>query len=240
MNGIDGSPGTLTCPKGHPSADSDYCSECGAKIGGAARDNAVLSATHTTAAEICPDCGTVRDQKEIAFCEVCGYNFTTGAHGEVPIVPMPSTIPAQAEPDASSTMPPEDAPEPVHSAPVQEWTLTVSVDPALRAPDSPETPVGTAPFEVNLQLPVNLIGRHDESRAIFPEIALDHDEAVSRRHALLQLDPQGGLLLRDIGAANGTRLNGTDLQPMTDYPVNSGDEITLGHWSRLKLESKQR
>ena len=77
---------------------------------------------------------------------------------------------------------------------------------------------------VALDKPVSLVGRRNEARAIFPEIALPHDEAVSRRHALLQTDAQGGLLLRDIGAANGTRLNGKELEPMVDYPVKDGDD----------------
>lgn len=115
--------------------------------------------------------------------------------------------------------------------------MTISVDPSLRSAESPEPPADVAPFSVLLSHPVSLIGRHNEARGIIPEIGLDHDEAVSRRHALLQWEPHQGLLLRDIGAANGTRLNGKDLQPMVDYPLKDGDDITLGHWSRLKIQA---
>jgi pSer/pThr/pTyr-binding forkhead associated (FHA) protein len=116
--------------------------------------------------------------------------------------------------------------------------VEIQVDAALRGPESPEAPNDIAPFVIALDKPVSLIGRRNEARAIFPEIALPHDEAVSRRHALLQTDPQGGLLLRDIGAANGTRLNGKELEPMVDYAVKDGDEITLGHWSRLRVQAR--
>ena len=218
----------LLCPKGHTSSEADYCSECGARIQGSGP--AAMAAQSSGAApvmgDLCPDCGTVREQGGIVFCEVCGYNFTTGAHGEVP-------LPAPAETPSPTVAQPESAP----TVTVQQWTVTVAVDPGLRSPESPEAPADVAPLSVTLTQPVSLIGRRNETRAIFPEIALDHDEAVSRRHALLQLDPEKGLLLRDIGAANGTRLNGKELQPMTDYPLNDGDEITLGHWSRISVKA---
>ena len=80
-----------------------------------------------------------------------------------------------------------------------------------------------------------LVGRRDEGRGILPEIDLSEDDAVSRRHALLTPDGARGFSLRDIGAANGTRLNGAELEPMVDYPLQEGDQITLGHGSRLRV-----
>lgn len=233
---MNASPGTVMCPKGHTSAELDYCSECGAKIAGAAPGTTPALPPQVHVTTTCPDCGTPREQTEIAFCEVCGYNFTTGAHGEIPIAPPVTAEPATAAAEDATEEPAEAQQEPAPTAPVHHWTVTASADPALRSADSPEVPADLASFEVVLQSPVSLIGRRNEVRAIFPEISLDHDEAVSRRHALLQLDPERGLLLRDIGAANGTRLNGKELQPMVDHPVQDGDEITLGHWSRLKVQ----
>jgi hypothetical protein len=221
----------LFCPKGHASSEADYCSECGAKIQGAG--TAPPPPRASAAGDACPDCGTVREQAEVVFCEVCGYNFVTGAHGEVPIAepvasPLPSAPPVPDPPPETQT----DA-----GVGAQTWTVLVAVDPALRSPESPEPPADFAAQPVPVQAPVSLIGRRNEARGIFPEISLDHDEAVSRRHALLQVDPQRGLLLRDIGAANGTRLNGKDLEPMVDYPLHDGDEITLGHWTRIRVQA---
>jgi pSer/pThr/pTyr-binding forkhead associated (FHA) protein len=42
--------------------------------------------------------------------------------------------------------------------------------------------------------------------------------------------------VRDIGSANGTRLNGKDLEPLTDTVLKDGDELTLGHWTRLSVK----
>jgi len=106
---------------------------------------------------------------------------------------------------------------------------------ALREEGSPEPPAGFTPATLELKQPVNVIGRRSEPRAIFPEIDMSHDDAVSHRHALLQLYASGVLLLRDIGSSNGTRLNGKLINPMIDQRLKDGDEITLGHWSKIRV-----
>jgi pSer/pThr/pTyr-binding forkhead associated (FHA) protein len=113
----------------------------------------------------------------------------------------------------------------------------VTIDPSLREPDSPEPPPGVQPITINLDKPTSLIGRQSASRAIFPEIALNSDDAVSHRHALLERRPDGALILRDIGASNGTRLNGRDIEPLVDTPLRDGDQITLGHWTRIAIKA---
>ncbi len=94
------------CPKGHSSSEADYCSECGAKIQGSTPDlnpgqggfGAAVSG------DICPDCGTVREPGGVVFCEVCGYNFVTGAHGEV-AVPVATEAPPPPPPPPPSAPP---------------------------------------------------------------------------------------------------------------------------------------
>ena len=223
---------TFVCPKGHASTEPDYCSECGAKIaGGTVASAPPQGASAAGMGDVCPDCGTLREGNSVVFCEVCGYNFVSGAHGEVPV------LQAAHDPVAADMVAPAaDSADLAAPGPGLHWTAFVSVDPALRSAESPEAPTDVLPFTVTLQGESSLIGRRNEARGIFPEITLTHDEAVSRRHALLQLDPQRGLLLRDIGAANGTRLNGKELQPMVDYELHDGDEITLGHWSRIRVQ----
>ena len=222
------------CPKGHESAEPDYCSECGAKINGGAVapvQPAEAIPLPATTAQDCPDCGTLREHSGVAFCEICGYNFNTGARGEVP--PMPLGLPVVHAPAPV----PADPPPAVASQSSGGWSVVVSVDASLRQPGSPDPPVDLTPLTISLKDPVSLIGRKSAARAIYPEIPLDHDEAVSRRHALLQLGTDGALVLRDIGGANGTRLNGQDVQPMTDQPLEDGDEITLGHWTRISVKA---
>lgn len=55
-----------------------------------------------------------------------------------------------------------------------------------------------------------------------------HDSVVSRRHAQIQLDPDGTLTITDLNSANGTFLQGRRLEPGQKTRVLSGDAITIG------------
>lgn len=254
------------CPKGHESSEPDFCSECGAKIQGLADLPPVAAppaagAAAGNAAQVCPDCAAPRPADGGNFCEVCGYNFVTGAHGELvfeapaPPAPAPPPPPAAAAPVAApvvaAPLPAPEPPQPVAAdlpppvsppagaAAPSAWEATVTVDPKLKDAASPEPPEGVGPFHIKLEKPVILIGRKSESRAIFPEIPLNFDDAVSHRHALISRNPDGGMTLRDIGSSNGTRLNGRDIEPMKDIAVKSGDVVTLGHWTRIDLKESR-
>lgn len=230
------------CPKGHTSTESDFCSECGAKITGAGIAEAptvVPEIEIPGALEHCPECSTPHEADSGSFCEICGYNFMTGDKGGDPLsvfpppINMPSrtaTMPTQRPPTrpiSQITTPPQTA---------HRWQAIVSIDPSLAAPDSP-TPPAQAPITIDLNHPTNLIGRTSQARAIYPEIPLDLDDAVSSRHAILTVRPDGKPILRDIGSSNGTMVNGTEIAIMADIPISSGDEITLGHWTRIKIQN---
>jgi hypothetical protein len=229
---------TLVCPKGHQSSDLDYCSECGAKIGNGIGNGVASAVAPAADADVCPDCATARDHKGVAFCEICGYNFLTGARGEIPVNFY--AAPAVEAPEVMPAAVADSVPEPVEPEPAAStaaWGVVVSVDQASKQSDSPDPPADFVPFTVALDKLVSLIGRTSQTRAIFPEIAMDHDDAVSHRHALLQFDAEGSLVVRDIGAANGTIVNGKEIKAMVDYPLQDGDEITLGHWSRITIKA---
>ena len=205
-----------SCPKGHASTEEDFCSECGAKINGG-RNGANTAAPSASTRDTCPDCGSPRPADTTVFCEVCGYNYQTGGHGEIPLAPV---APA-----------PEPAPVPATSS----WVVMACVDPSLKEQGSPDPPSDFGNFSFTVDKDSLLIGRRNEARGIFPEIPLNFDSAVSHRHALLMRKGDGALLLRDIGSSNGTRVNGADIPPMTDVPVREGDRITLGHWTCLTV-----
>ena len=64
------------------------------------------------------------------------------------------------------------------------------------------------------------------------------DERVGcGRHALLEVHSDDTLTLRDIGSSNGTSVNGKEIKQLTDVPLNDGDQVTLGHWSRLLVKA---
>ncbi len=80
------------------------------------------------------------------------------------------------------------------------------------------------------------IGRATEGQAVIPDIDLapyqGYEAGVSRLHAMLSL--QGGRAsIKDLGSANGTRLNGQFIPPRAERSLSHGDILTLG---KLKLQ----
>lgn len=241
---------TFLCPKGHASVDNDFCSECGAKIQGASGPS---GAQANGSEPVCPDCGAPVPSAGVNFCEICGYNFVTRSSGQFsvgPAVTPVSPTPAPAPPTPAA-VPPVAAPTPPRSPDVTPVTATVAspavaslrlvitVDPSLRDSNSPEAPVDSEPIIYPLERPVNLVGRKSDSRAIYPEIALDSDTAISHRHGIISKLPDGSVIYRDLESSNGTRLNGADITPLADTPLRVGDQLTLGHWTRISVEAKE-
>jgi hypothetical protein len=235
----------FTCPKGHNSTESDYCSECGAKIAGGAEVKAeVLSTSAFSSSSLssltCPDCLAPHESDSGDFCEICGYNFSNGKHGELAVPNIPVSL-STTIPEIQSEL---DHPEEESGkSPAKEqiltiwWELTATVDPSLRHPESPEPPTTQSPLTFSLKPGTNLIGRSNSVRAIYPDIPLDFDNAVSHRHAILSCQSDGTLTLRDIGSSNGTVLRGEELKPMIDVLLQDGDEFTLGHWTRITIKA---
>ena len=93
----------------------------------------------------------------------------------------------------------------------------VSTDTSVEAPLSPS---GTT-----------TIGRFDSSTGIQPTIdlkELDHNRSTSRRHAAIE-EKQGSFFVRDeVGAANGTFVNSTRLQPGAAVEIFQGDILQFG------------
>jgi len=213
---------TFVCPKGHSSAESDFCSECGARIQGAAAATPVTN--DANAGKVCPDCNGPGPAAGVNFCEICGYNFVTQTSGQFPSSVKPAPVQAPR--------PPQPATATANSG----FKLIVQVDATLKTADSPEAPASSAPLTYLVDKPVSLIGRRSEARAIFPDIPLDGDSAVSHRHGLISQTADGQLIYRDLSSANGTRLNGADVTPLVDTPLKAGDQLTLGHWTRISVE----
>ncbi len=250
------------CPKAHASTEPDYCSECGTKIQGVpemalTRNTLVetrnqllpvrepehgagsLKASSQTTV-ICPDCTAPHNILNGDFCEICGYNFVTNAHGEMPLVSpgVKEDVGTQGNGDMENQ---EIAGVP--RLPLSTSStffasifleLIATIDPSLRSPESPEPPL-QQPITFRLDLESNLIGRSSQLKGVYPEVALNFDSAISHRHALLNRLSDGSFVLRDIGSTNGTKLNGVELTPMVDVPIKEGDEFTLGHWTRIEV-----
>jgi pSer/pThr/pTyr-binding forkhead associated (FHA) protein len=120
----------------------------------------------------------------------------------------------------------------------KRWEVVVTIDPSLYADPDPTLPCPTdeTPRVFQLDLPDNLIGRTSISRDIHPEIPRT-DSGVSHRHAKLLRQVDGNFVVRDVGSTNGTSLNGKPVEPGVDEPLNDGDQITLGCWTRIAVRA---
>ena len=239
---------TYTCPKNaaHQSDDPEYCSVCGAKMAGAASGLSAPSAPAaqtvvpaqaplgTGTPQTCPDCGTPR-HPGARFCEICRYNYDTLSPGGVAAVttvpPAPPTVPA---PVVESVPPPAVAVVPPIST--ARWEAVVSVDASLYTDPDPAIPCPTSEPErlFPLDLAESLIGRRSDRQDIHPEIPLT-DPGVSHRHAKLYRQADGSLLILDVGSTNGTQVNGVELTSGVKQPLQNGDQITIGCWTRIKI-----
>jgi len=230
------------CPAGHASDEPDYCSVCGARIAGGAAPPPAPRRTFTRdpatggAPVACPSCGETREDPDARFCEVCRYDFHERRPG-----PPPVARPAAARPAPAPSPPPAPAaplPAPAAASP-RAWELVVSIDAALDTDPDPAHPCphDAADVVIAVDKPDLLVGRHDETRAIHPEISL-HDPGASRRHARFVLEADGGVALQDLASTNGTQLNGEDVAPGTRRTLREGDAVTLGRWTRITLRGR--
>jgi hypothetical protein len=101
--------------------------------------------------------------------------------------------------------------------PLAHLVLELDTTPALRALACPGRPLR--------------LGR-DPEWAPKTALALSHSPGVSRRHAIIDVDPDGTAWLTDDGASgslNGTWLNGHRLTPAgTRHRLRDRDELALG------------
>jgi hypothetical protein len=246
------------CPAGHTSAEPDYCDVCGARIapGGGSAPAASRSFVAAGGPVACPSCGEPREDPDARFCEVCRHDFLENRPGPPPVVarrpppaaaPAPPPVSAPAPVAVSAPAPaPVSAPAPAPAsssvfvpAPNRAWELVISIDPRLDTdPDAAHPPPVNAPDVIMpVDKPDLLVGRHDETRAIHPEISL-HDPGASRRHARFLRDADGGVTLQDLASTNGTQLNGQDVAPGTKRQLSEGDSVTLGRWTRITLRGR--
>lgn len=87
---------------------------------------------------------------------------------------------------------------------------------------------------------VCLIGRYDPVTGTRPEIDLtpfDTNRSVSRRHARVTANGSKLFISEEVGALNGTFLNGKRLIPGKSEPLKSGDTLALG-MVLLKLQGR--
>lgn len=91
----------------------------------------------------------------------------------------------------------------------------------------------SAPFPLTKD--VTAIGRPDSILSYYPDVEIDMDDAVSRRHCEI-VRREKGYYLVDTGSTNGTRLNGETLLSHQEHLLAHGDRIHLGDRTEITFE----
>jgi hypothetical protein len=229
------------CPQGHDSSTDDFCDVCGEPIAAGANPGSAPSTpvaapdppknspapnslsldpapAKPSAPPIpCPNCGE-DNLADALFCEVCGYDFTTGQ--------MPAATPAT-----------------VAAATPVEWVAEVWVDPDWFAAQeaSGTCPTSGQPTVVPLAGTRAQIGRASQSRGLAPQIDCSADGSVSHKHAELTLNGDRWSI-EDLGSTNGTFIGATgDALPTTPITPHqrrelaNSDRIYIGAWCRIMV-----
>ncbi|MFD4556315.1 FHA domain-containing protein [Streptomyces sp. NPDC058469] len=185
-----------------------------------------------SAAELCPNCGTPREDLA-RFCEGCRYNFVT----RTGTVSVPQSLPSPSSPRAEV---PTGSPT---------WTATVRVDhdyfAKVMARSEPEDqglyfPAHSPDLHIPLTRIVITIGRRHRSTGEPPFIDLDsdpEDPGVSHEHAILVQQPDSKWSLIDKGSTNGTTVNGAEdpIAPHVPVPLKDGDRVHVGLWTTITI-----
>jgi pSer/pThr/pTyr-binding forkhead associated (FHA) protein len=113
------------------------------------------------------------------------------------------------------------------------------VDPSLNKDPDPQSPCPTnAPERVfHLDLDENTLGRQFEGHGVHPEIVVQ-DPSISRRHLKFIRDAASRFSVLELGSANGTEINAKVLEPGVVTPLQPGDQLTLGMWTRVHVQAR--
>ncbi len=247
---------TAVCPAGHTSEAEDYCDVCGMPIdttlaGPAAppapTDLPAESPAATSTGQPCPNCGT-ENASEALFCEVCGYDFTTGSMPRQPESTQSLAAPAASADEvehaaAGTAESPTASSTNGGGAAAVDWVAEIWIDPAwYEAQDSPDPlPSPGLPDVVPLRSASVLVGRKSASRNINPEIDCGNDSGVSRRQAQMTTDGRRWFV-EDLESANGTFVGPASGALPTDpiavgtkHELDADDRVYVGAWTRLVI-----
>src|SRR5579884_4272470 len=159
----------------------------------------------------------------------CRYNTKITAPEAAPAAPTtpavagraPLPMPADEDRTVASVFGLEESGEETGTVPAVAYAALV-----VYAPDRP-------PFRYPIARAAITLGR---SAKAGNDLLLESDGQISKRHARIELDPDGRFTLYDLGSTNGTKVNGRRVDNRT---LNDGDEITLGA-TRLVFQQAQR
>jgi pSer/pThr/pTyr-binding forkhead associated (FHA) protein len=150
----------------------------------------------------------------------------SGAHAEATATGIDLDRPGEPAPPPAAPAGPQAAPAPA-SHPVAAGGSEIVIPPGALGILILEG--GDRVFA--LSEPVAVIGRYDPVTGTRPEIDLtqiDINRSVSRRHARLHVVDGTFYLTEEVGALNGTLINGRKLTPGKPQALANGDRLSVG------------
>ena len=100
------------------------------------------------------------------------------------------------------------------------------------------SPVDRSEELFRLDLPEIVIGRvNDGPGAALAEVEIA-DSGISRRHLKILRHADGTYSVADVNSTNGTWLNDVQLEPGVEMPIQAGDELMVGEWTRLSIRDR--
>jgi pSer/pThr/pTyr-binding forkhead associated (FHA) protein len=152
------------------------------------------------------------------YCTNCGHRNPDGANF---CSSCGATLASERSETTVSFRPVDDHGESADEEPAVTQVEVPRGVPALVVRRGPST--GS---RYELYSPVTGAGRHPES-----DIFLD-DITVSRRHAEFVREPDGKMIVRDVGSLNGTYVNKERIE---EHVLSSGDEVQIGKFKLVFL-----
>ena len=164
----------------------------------------------------CPNCKN-KEYPGALFCAQCGTQLAKGNDATQSLMRDTGNMLF----DSAALRPLKDLPSAVA---VEEATVTLHI-------------LDTGQFLPLVGQESFTLGRLSQGQSHGPDIDLtDYNaymQGVSRVHASINIE-KGRVYLIDLGSVNGTRVNGTRLEPHAARPLQNGDIVILG---KLKLQT---
>ncbi|HTD14433.1 MAG TPA: FHA domain-containing protein [Chthoniobacterales bacterium] len=232
----------MNCPNGHLTTSDDYCSVCGVKM---SADPEPLGSgdPDKSQSSVCPKCQTTQLAANAQFCENCGHKLDETPPKDAASVGISmAAVQGSASPAPDTSHEPGLTPSdrPTGDPPVAPWRVECRVFKEAAPDETTPRAAYKSSTEIILKNQVTQIGRSSQKRNLHPEIACDWDDAVSHRHAKIELDPDGNAFLVDVGSTNGTMLNGQLISPDTPMKLKDGDRISLGSKTALIIHEPNK
>jgi len=209
--------------------------------------------------QLCPDCGTPRTPGS-RFCEACRHDFYedkkvneeksseavsssqdlskkqgNSITTETPIVEKEEV---KSSVQLNNSKLDESLNQSVNIAnKVDKLSVIISVDNSRVKDDSEMSsvcPTNLSDRIFHLDLDENLLGRRSIAKGISPEIDVN-DPGVSHRHLKFIKNINETFDVLDLGSANGTTLNGKELEAGVQTEIKIGDELFVGLWTKIRV-----